>query len=134
MYQTILVPVDLSNQEQGRKALGIARQIGGEQSRVIALYVASELPHFITGQLPEGVVENNLAIARQELLEQAESVGAEAEIRSGHPPTVILETAKEVGADIIIVGSHRPGLQHYLLGSTAARVVRHAECPVLVDR
>ena len=134
MYQTILVPVDLSNQEQGCKALEIARQIGDEQSRVIALYVASELRHFITGQLPEGVVENNLAIARQELVERAKPMGAEAEIRSGHPPTVILETAKEVGADIIVVGSNRPGLQHFLLGSTAASLVRHAECAVLVDR
>lgn len=134
MYNTILVPVDLGNPEQGSKALGIARQIGGQQSRIIALFVASELPHFITGQLPEGVVEKNLAVARKELLRHAEKAGAESEIRSGHPPTVVLEYAKEVGAELIIVGSHRPGLQHYLLGSTAARVVRHAECSVLVDR
>jgi len=36
--------------------------------------------------------------------------------------------------DLIIVGSHKPGLQDYLLGSTAARVVRHAMCSVLVGR
>jgi nucleotide-binding universal stress UspA family protein len=46
----------------------------------------------------------------------------------------ILETAKEIGADLIVIASHRPGLQDYFLGSTAARVVRHAECAVLVDR
>ena len=67
MYNTILVPVDLGSPEQGSKALGIARQIGGQQSRIIALYVASELPHFITGQLPEGVVERNLVCSQRTL-------------------------------------------------------------------
>lgn len=134
MYKTILVPVDLGQPEQGSKALGIARQIGSGKSRIVALHVAAEIPNFIAGQLPEGVVEKNLAAAREELLLLAEKVGAEAEIYSGHPPTVILESAKEIEADLIVIGSHRPGLQHYFLGSTAARVVRHAECAVLVDR
>ena len=42
--------------------------------------------------------------------------------------------AKEKNADMIIIASHRPGLQDYFLGSTAAKVVRHATCSVLVVR
>jgi nucleotide-binding universal stress UspA family protein len=134
MYETILVPVDLSHPEQGSKALGIARQIGSGQSRIVALYVAAEIPAFIAGQLPTGVTEKNLANARAELSALADEAGAESEVRSGHSATSIIEYAKEIGAELIIIASHRPGLEDYFLGSTAARVVRHAECPVLVDR
>ncbi len=134
MYKTILVPVDLSHLEQGSKTLEIARQIGSGQTRIVALHVAPDIPSFVAGQIPNGLIEKNLANARKELALHADQAGAESEVRSGHPPTVILEYAKEIGADLIIVASHRPGLQDYFLGSTAARVVRHAQCDVLVDR
>ncbi|MEP4424264.1 MAG: universal stress protein, partial [Nitratireductor sp.] len=46
----------------------------------------------------------------------------------------ILAVAKEKQADVIVIASHKPGLQDYLIGSTAARVVRHAACSVHVMR
>ena len=46
----------------------------------------------------------------------------------------ILGQAKEAGADLIIVGSHRPAMKDYLLGTNAGRVVRHASCSVLIAR
>ncbi len=46
----------------------------------------------------------------------------------------ILETAKRIGADLIVMGSHRPELKDYLLGPNASRVVRHAGCSVMVIR
>ena len=46
----------------------------------------------------------------------------------------IIETADDIGADLIIMGSHRPELQDYLLGPNAARVVRHSQKSVLVVR
>ena len=52
----------------------------------------------------------------------------------GHAGTSILEYAEEHGCDCIVIASHRPGLGDYLLGSTAARVVRHAACSVHVMR
>ena len=42
--------------------------------------------------------------------------------------------AKKIGADLIIVASHKPNVGDYLLGTTAARVVRHATCSVFVVR
>jgi nucleotide-binding universal stress UspA family protein len=58
----------------------------------------------------------------------------EVDIRIGHPSRTILEVAEEKAADLIIIASHQPGLQDYFLGSTAAKVVRHAKCSVLVVR
>ena len=46
----------------------------------------------------------------------------------------ILRAAERIGADLIVMGSHRPELKDYLLGSNAANVVRHARCSVLVVR
>ena len=134
MYETILVPIDLSQQEQGRKALGIARQIGGEQSRIVALHVAPDIPNYVAGDIPKELIEKHLANARKKLALHADQAGAESEVRWGHPSIVILEYAKDISADLIIVSSHRPGLEDYFLGATAARVVRHAHCAVLVDR
>ncbi len=67
----------------------------------------------------------------------AEAAGlqtATLELRDGAPSAVILEEAERLGADAIVLGSHRPGLGDYLIGSTAARVVRHAQCTVIVER
>jgi nucleotide-binding universal stress UspA family protein len=47
---------------------------------------------------------------------------------------VVLKIAGEVNADLIVMGSHRPELKDYLLGPNAARVVRHANCSVMVVR
>ena len=46
----------------------------------------------------------------------------------------ILHAAKRIDADLIVMAAHRPGQADYLLGPNAARVVRHAECSVLVVR
>ena len=46
----------------------------------------------------------------------------------------VLKEADEIGADLIVVGSHRPTMATYLLGSNAASIVRHAKCSVLVIR
>ncbi len=54
--------------------------------------------------------------------------GARTHLVHGHPGRFIVDYAKEHGIDCIITASHRPGIEDYFLGSTAARVVRHAQC------
>ena len=46
----------------------------------------------------------------------------------------ILAVAEQAEADLVVVGSHRPAMKDYLLGTNAAPVVRHARCSVLVAR
>ena len=45
-----------------------------------------------------------------------------------------MPSLRKAEADLIVVGSHRPAMRDYLLGTNAARVVRHAHCSVLVAR
>ncbi|MGE3109577.1 MAG: universal stress protein [Phycisphaerales bacterium] len=54
-------------------------------------------------------------------------------LREGHPGPEVCASAREWGADMIVIGSHgRGGLTRLLMGSTAEAVMRHAPCPVLV--
>jgi universal stress protein A len=54
---------------------------------------------------------------------------------SGSPANTIVEYARSIHADVIVVGTHgRDGMSRLLMGSVAEHVVRHAPCPVLVVR
>jgi nucleotide-binding universal stress UspA family protein len=55
--------------------------------------------------------------------------------RIGHPVDEILAVARDVGADLLFIGSHgKTGVERFLLGSVSERVVREARCPVMVVR
>jgi len=59
-------------------------------------------------------------------------IDVEARVREGYPATVIIDEAKSLPADLIVIGTHGlSGLKHLLLGSIAERVVQKAPCPVL---
>lgn len=61
------------------------------------------------------------------------SVEAKTITRQGMPAEKILETAKKMKIDLLIVGSHgRHGAKKFLLGSISSKVVEYANCPVLV--
>lgn len=134
MYSSILVPVDLAHPEGGRKILSLAREIGGPEAKITALTVIESIPSFIAAELPEGLLARNADAAKVALGELASAVGADHHVKVGHTSTLILDFARENGFELIVVASHRPGIEDYFLGSTAARVVRRAECAVLVDR
>ncbi len=78
----------------------------------------------------------------QSLLEQLKTfqpsgadISVEHRLEYGDPESVILEVAKEIGADLIVMGTHgRTGLRRILLGSVAEHVLRKAPCPVLTVR
>jgi nucleotide-binding universal stress UspA family protein len=54
-------------------------------------------------------------------------------IKHGHPAEEILDAAKVIGADMIVVGSHgRHGATRFFLGSVSSKIVEHATCHVLV--
>lgn len=73
----------------------------------------------------------------KEMLHQAESNGVEAEtlLVDGAAHKAVLQEAKRLGVDLIVVGTHgRTGVEHLLLGSTAEKIVRQSPIPVLVVR
>jgi nucleotide-binding universal stress UspA family protein len=60
---------------------------------------------------------------------------AEPAVESGHPKSVIVDTAAQWNADLIVVGAHgRSALDHFLIGSVSEAVARHAPCSVEIVR
>jgi nucleotide-binding universal stress UspA family protein len=63
----------------------------------------------------------------------AKSVESKTITRQGMPAEKILETAKKMKVDLVVVGSHgRHGAKKFLLGSVSSKIVEYATCPVLV--
>ncbi len=139
MIKKILVPIDISQEKAGGAALSLASEMAKlKGAKLVLLNVVERVPAFVESQLPEGYTETALTAAGEKLAAFTAAsdleTAPEVVVRRGHPSTEILEYADAIGADLIIIASHEPELADYLLGSVAARVVRHAHCSVLVVR
>jgi nucleotide-binding universal stress UspA family protein len=141
MFRNILVPVDLSDKHSWRKALPAAIAMG--EAFGAKLHLITVVPEFglpIVGQyFPEGYEEK----VRQQTAKQLKAFVAEQVpdavptrriVAEGKIYREILNAAKSIEADLIVMGSHHPELKDYLLGPNAAKVMRHADCSVLVVR
>lgn len=141
-FKTILVPVDFS--EHSDEALRVAvelTELFGARLHVTHVY---QIPVYggvgdygaIQGQLME-TVRDGAKQALDDAVAKLRSKGIEVEghLREGFPAERIVELAEEVGADLLVMGTHgRTGLQHFLLGSVAERTLRTAPCAVLTVR
>ena len=141
MFKDILLPVDLGNRESQEKAVSAA--IETAKAFGSNLHVMTIVPDFgmsiVSGFFPVDFEEKALSEANKQLHAFADQVipeGIHVQHIVGHGTIYeeILNFANEHKIDLIIMASHRPELQDYLLGPNAARVVRHAACSVLVVR
>ncbi|MBL3596660.1 universal stress protein [Rhodovulum sulfidophilum] len=135
MYANILVPVAIDHAPDLGDVLEIARRLRAETGTITVLTVAEAIPPYVSQYLPEGQEEETRAAIRQELagaLAGVSDIGIR--VVTGHAGITIVDYAERHGVDLIVMHSHRPDLTDYFLGSTAARVVRHAPCAVHVVR
>jgi universal stress protein F len=140
MFKKILVPVDLAEVELAQPALAKAVTLAdmtGSEIRLV--YVRSILPVTFMEYVPPSFDEEQQQEAETKLTEVAAKVSLPKErvstaVRMGSVYNEVLAEAKKFGADLIVVGSHRPGMATYLLGSNASTIVRHAPSSVLVVR
>ncbi len=136
MYKKILVAIDIGHIVEGKSIIDIAVAHAAKDSEIVLLNVVEEIPNWAAVELPADITKKSLEASQQDLqaIANASGIKMSVEVRLGHSYSTILDTAEDLGADLIIIASHRPGLQDYFLGSTAAKVVRHAKCSVLVVR
>lgn len=136
----ILAPVDFS--PPSREALRYAVEFAGAFDADLTVFhaVLSLPPPRRLAAFARGLEVEALKQAREDLaaLVKAEVRGAipvSTKIAAGIPRDAIVRVAGRLKADLIIVATHgRTGLERWMMGSTAERVVRHAPCPVLVMR
>ncbi|MZR12610.1 universal stress protein [Maritimibacter sp. DP07] len=135
MYKNILVPIAFDEARDSKTALEIAHAISEEGAKITALHVVEEIPSYVAQYLPEGQMAKNLHEIEDSLTDKIkDEIGVDVKVVEGHAAQSIVDYAASNGIDCIVVASHRPGVQDYFLGSTAARVVRHASCSVHVVR
>lgn len=140
MFKKILVPVDIDDIETSRPALDRAVTLAdasGGSIRVI--YVRSLVPMSFMEFVPPSFdaaqqedAETRLAALAQEIRLPKERVSSTVTLGGVYHD--VLQEAERIGADLIVIGSHRPTRATYLIGSNAATIVRHARCSVLVVR
>jgi nucleotide-binding universal stress UspA family protein len=139
--RNILAAVDFS--EGSQKAMRLACDLSARYGAALLLLHAQHLtmtfmpPDFVVSAGGEAMGKQAIEIndALEALKKQAESLGAievKTGIAPGEPAVEIVQTARQGGHDLIVMGTHgRSGLRHVLLGSVAERVVRTSHCPVL---
>lgn len=134
MYKKIIVGLALDH-GISQAALEAAKSLKDEGGKIIALHVYEPPNSSVRAYLDDDLVAGAHEAAKKLL---AERVGGETDVEPvmlmGHSGRAITDYASEIGADCIVVGSHKPELADFFLGSTAARVVRHAPCAVHVLR
>jgi nucleotide-binding universal stress UspA family protein len=140
MYKKILLPLDLSEKEMCRLAIEAALPIARSSNAQLRLITVQPLvPIALIDYIPPNFDDEMRETAERELREAAEKIDFPKEnlsstVRFGAIYPEILAEADDWGADLIVVGSHRPTMATYLLGSNAKTIVRHAKCSVLVAR
>lgn len=137
MYSKIMVPVDLAHTERLDKAISTAIDIARMYSIPICMVG-------VTAETPTGV-----AHSPKEFEQKLQAFGSAKASESGvtidvagypsHDPAVDLDkrliaAAKDVGADLIVMASHVPGLPEHIFASNAGAVASHAGVSVFVVR
>jgi nucleotide-binding universal stress UspA family protein len=138
MFEKILVATDGS--EHGYRAARVALELGKiSGGKVTAIYVADTVK---TSHLPDDMLlfsirelllkEGKEALKQVESLAQEKGVAFESLVVEGNPGSEIIRSAEASGMGIIILGAvGRTGLDKFLLGSVAEKVVRNSKIPVL---
>jgi nucleotide-binding universal stress UspA family protein len=132
-----VVPIDFS--DLSYQALDRALEIAGERGDVQVIHVLTELSTMEPGNLYGTLTDAERIKSTEEYLRKKladkKYAGVRVHATVGDAGREITAFAEREGADLIVIPSHGYGmLKHLLLGSVAERVVRLANCPVLVLR
>lgn len=140
--KNILVPTDMSPHAEA--ALDYACELAGALGATVHLvnvigipsYGIPELGLAITSTMIDAMVtDNQKALEALAARKRGTATIGQILLKTGDARDSIDQTAKELGADLIVMGTHgRRGVSRALLGSVAETVVRTAPCPVLTIR
>lgn len=134
MFNHILVPVAPSHIGENAKAMALAKSILAPGGKISAVSVIEVIPTYAEVQLPANYLAKNLADITKSLKDEFDVDDVEVHAISGHSARTILDWAEEHDVDCIAMASHLPGFTDFFIGSTAAKVVRHAKCSVMILR
>lgn len=141
MYKNILVPIDITEKSLAHLVLSHIQYFAEyEDSHIHFLAVIPTVPFYtsmgfgfaeqadneqdnVTKKLAEIIDEFNLPAKKYS-----------AQVVMGTPRDEILRISDEISADLIVIGSRRPGMSTYFLGSTASMIIQNSKISVLTVR
>ncbi len=137
MFSHIMIPVDLHLPPEVHKAVAVAGEVAKWQNARVTLVS-------VTGTQPGDVTASDASIAK-DLAALADDLsaksGAEVGTKNIHSVDVAVEVdgdltraAEEIGADLIVVGTHAPRITDYIFSSHAGYLAKHAKVSVFVVR
>lgn len=142
-YKMILVPIDIEEPKLTEGALNHAAYLAKmSQAKIRLMNVRPSIPTYYMGGHPQQLIKIQ-DDATNKVQKELEALASTLDVSADQVSVVvtwgsiydeILKEAEVCGADLIVVGSRRPTMSTYLIGSNAARVVRHAKTSVLVVR
>ena len=139
MYKKILFPIDLQHTKEAEESLQVvideARR-SKAQIKVMTAATGFGMP-IVASFFDEKTVKKALKeVARQLKAYVDENIPDDIEssavVLEGNPAELILKQAKKVKVDLIVISAHNSQIENLLLGSCAAKVVRHSDCTVIV--
>ena len=142
-FKRILAPIDFSGCSLSALtyALGMAGKFAAKVTLLNVVEPTAYADNYLTTPAAMEEAHQNLMTTGRERLTAlqrravAQRLVVETLVRMGRAQSEISDTAKAIGADLIVMGTHgHSGLKQLLLGSTADRVIRNAPCPVLTVR
>lgn len=142
-YKHVMAAVDLS--DEANQVLDEAKRVAGDHGAKLSLIsVVKPLTQVYGGLDMAAYTQASVNFEREaqnQAVEQLKSLGAgigvaEEDVHAiiGAPAPQIVDTAKDLGVDLIVIGSHGKHGLGLLLGSTANGVLHHAQCDVLTIR
>ncbi len=148
-FKRILVAVDSSPQAMAAVDLAVRLAACGSDVKVALVHVVDNAVGMYEGFAAPVSIVGERSLAREQarillttaqerfsphgrVMDEAPSLDIEQLVHEGPVVPKLVETAKEFGADVIVIGTHaRRGISHFLMGSTAEGVVRQSSCPVI---
>jgi universal stress protein F len=135
MYHDILVPISFDDERDVSGPLKLAGLLATSDANITLLHVIEHIPNYAVSYMPQNYLHEAHIAIQGKLDEIAATIpNAKGVLIEGHSGRSILDWTDSHSTDLIIIASHRPGMSDLLLGSTAAKVVRHAKCAVHVVR
>jgi len=140
MYKKMLVPIDLADPDYAKPAIETAVEMTRTSGGTVRLInVLPMTPVMLAEYVPPDFDVQQRKSAEEAIARVAKETGLNAAqistvVRQGGIYHEILDEAQSMGADLIVMSSHRPAMRTYFLGSNAGHVVRYAPCSVLVVR
>ena len=139
LIKKVLVLTDGS--QNSRSALRYAVEICRNfEASLHLLSVIEDMPAYATLEVGSEFMLKIQETIRSEIVScsgycETSGIACDGEIRHGVPYEEIINYAKEIDVDLIVMATHgHTGLSHILLGSVAEKVMRHAPCPVMITR